>query len=484
MGVLLAEPAAGEVVRLAGQLVGIVRVCRHAVEFPSRETSRGAARAVPAALRGDISDVAVIAAADERGGFHIVPADAELLLDGRLDQSGVVGEGVDGQAEIGVHVRPGVFQQGEGGQGVRIDDVERSGAVVVRVVAMDATMTHSADAAAQNVGNAGVVILHPVLDPVGDGLGGSLDDGVCGGVSALRAVEREKHRTRAHVPVFKPRIDICGILHHIAAVPVKGLRRFEHPAIDIIFAAGAQLVDRVPIRFGSGGLIPIGVGKQDHAEPAAVVSEVRARTRLHLAVDLGAAPFEHGRRLAGVDRPCGTQGAGSREGKADVDAADPAADHLQGQRAAAALGPVHRHGQVLDGSHEARSVVSGGVGKRNAIRAADQIARLKPAQGAGTTGGDGFHGDQPGSRNNVAHAADASERNVERRRHHGGQKERDGNTKGGETKERGFHRHKKTTSGTCAFSSPITRQNAGRSFSRPPGIRILCGRRGLASMPP
>ena len=142
-----------------------------------------------------------------------------------------------------------------------IDDIECSGAIVVGIVTMNATMTHPPNPSADDVRNAWIIVLSPVLNPVRDDLGSTLHNCICRRVARFGTIDGQKHRTSADIPVFQTRAHIGRAGDHIGSIKVISLHRFDYPGVDVIFAASPEFIDRVPKRIRSAGQIPIRMSK-------------------------------------------------------------------------------------------------------------------------------------------------------------------------------------------------------------------------------
>ena len=138
-----------------------------------------------------------------------------------------------------------------------VDDIECSGAIVVGIIASNATMSHSPNSSAENVRNAWVIVLNPVLNPVRDGFSGSLNDCICRRIARFGAIDGQKHRARTDIPVFQTWARIGGIGDHISSIPEIRLRGFEHSGVYVIFTASPKFIDRVAKWIRSASLIPI-----------------------------------------------------------------------------------------------------------------------------------------------------------------------------------------------------------------------------------
>ena len=132
-------------------------------------------------------------------------------------------------------------------------------------------------------------------------------------------------------------------------------------------------------------------------------------------MNLIAVPFKHRRRLAVIHRPSWPESACGIQAEIEINAPDAAADHLKIQGPTIPFRTVYRHREILNGPHKTTTVIGRCNRKRNSISPLDQVSWLKSRHSAWPTSRDRGYGNESSPRNNITHATDATQRNINRR---------------------------------------------------------------------
>ena len=128
-----------------------------------------------------------------------------------------------------------------------------------------------------------------------------------------------------------------------------------------------------------------------------------------------AVPFKHRRRLTVIHWPSWPESASGIQAEIQINATDAAADHLKIQGPAISFRTIHGHCEILNGTHKTTTVIGGCSSKRNSISPLDQVSWLKSRHSAWPTSRDRGYGNESSPRNNITHATDATQRNINRR---------------------------------------------------------------------